>query len=98
MKRNRLCFSCLRGGHTKKNCRTRIKCFKCKTKGQHSALCNLLQKQTQSYVTDDNSKEDSSTNLVKSNTSILLQTANTIETDEKENPCGVKIFLDLGSQ
>ena len=99
LKRNWLCFNCLRGGHTKKNCRKQIIYFKCKTEGQHTALWNPLQKQTQSYVTDDNGKEDSSTNLVKSNTSILLQTANAIVTDEKENQCcAVKIFSDPGSQ
>ena len=87
-------FNCLKGGHTKKNCRKQIKRFKCKTEGHHTALCNPLQKQTQSYVTDD-----SSTNLVKSNTSTLLQTANAIVTDEKENQCcAVKILLDPGSQ
>ena len=94
LKSNRLCFNCLRGGHTKKNCRNQMKCFKCKTESHHTALCNPLQKQTQSYVTDD-----SSTNLVKSNTLILLQTANAIVTDEKENQCcAVKILLDPRSQ
>ena len=79
LKRNRLCLNCLRGGHTKKNCRKQITCFKSKT--------------------DDNSKEDFSNNLVKSNTLILLQTANAIVTDEKENQCyAVKILLDPGSQ
>ena len=66
LKRNRLCFNYLRGGHTKKNCRTQIKCFKCKTQGHHTALCNPLQKRIQSYVTGDNGKENSSTKLVKS--------------------------------
>ena len=84
LKRNRLCFNCLRGGHTKKNCRTRVKCFKFKTECHHTAFCNPLQKQTQSYVIDDNNKEDSSTNLVKSNTSILLQTVTAIANDEKK--------------
>ena len=90
---------CLRGSHTKKNCRKQIKCFKCKAEGHHAAFCNPLQKQTQSYATYDNSKEDSSTNLVKSNTSILLQTAHAIATDEKEKQCCIlKILLDPGSQ
>ena len=80
LKGNRLCFNCLTGGHIKKYYRTKIKCFKCKAAGHHTVLCNPLQKQTQSYITDDNSKEDSSTNLVKSNALILLQTANSIAT------------------
>ena len=38
-------------------------------------------------------------NLIKSNTLILLQTANAIVTDEKENHCcAVKLLLDPGSQ
>ena len=62
-------------------------------------MWNPLQKQTQSYVTDDNGKENSLTNLVKSNTSILLQTANAIVTDEKENQCcAVKILSDPESE
>ena len=72
-----------------------IKYLKCKTEGHHTVLCNPLQKNPQSYVTDDNSKEDSSSNLVKNNNSILLQTANVIITDEKENQsCAVKTLLD----
>ena len=61
LRRNRSCFNCLK----RKNCRKQIKYFKCKTEGHYTTLCNPLQKQIQSYVTDDNSKEDPSANLVK---------------------------------
>ena len=44
-------------------------------------------------------KDNSASCLRKNNTSILLQTANAIATDEKQNQCcAVKILLDIGSQ
>ena len=99
MRRNRLYFNCSKGRHVKKNCRTKIKYFKRKTDLHHTALDNPLSNQSQTYVTDGDNKEDSSTKLVKSNTSILLRTANVIATDEKEIKfCVVKILLDPGSQ
>ena len=99
MRRNRLYFNCSKGCHVKKNCRTKIKYFKRKTDHHHIALCNPLSNESQTYVTDEDNKEDSSTNLIKSNTSILLRTANVIATDEKEiQCCVVKILLDPGSQ
>ena len=34
------CFKCLKPGHIKKNCRTKIKSVRCKAEGNHhTALC-----------------------------------------------------------
>ena len=77
----------------------KIKCFKCKSEGLHTALWNLLQKTNQDSSKSDKNKDDSLSCLVKNNTSILLQTANAIATDENQNQCcAVKILLDPGSQ
>ena len=32
-KKNRLCVNCLKGGHQRKNCKVKSKCFKCKKEG-----------------------------------------------------------------
>ena len=62
-------------------------------------MCNPLSNQSQSYVTDEDNKEGSSTNVVKNETSTLLQAANAIATDEKENQCcAIKVLSDPGSQ
>ena len=33
LKKNRLYFNCLKGDHQRKNCKVKIKCFKCKKEG-----------------------------------------------------------------
>ena len=77
----------------------KIKCFKCKTEGHHTALCNPLLKTSQDQASSDDKKDNSASCLIKNNTSILLQTANAIATDDKQNQCcAVKILLDPGSQ
>ena len=41
LKKNRICFKCLKTGHTKLNCKSSIKCYKCKKEGDHhTALCD----------------------------------------------------------
>ena len=66
LKKNRICFKCLKPGHTKSYCKSSIKCYKCKKEGDHhTALCN-------SNKVRDNSAEEDITCLVKNNTKILL--------------------------
>ena len=59
LKRNRICFNCLKGGHIKKNCTVKIKCFKCKTEGHHTVLCNPLLKTSQDQASSDDKKDNS---------------------------------------
>ena len=41
LRKNRICFKCLRSDHTKPNCKNNIKCYKCKKEGDHhTALYN----------------------------------------------------------
>ena len=57
------CFNYLKQGHSMKDCRTKIKCYKCKSLGSHhAALCEL-----QSI--------NGITNFVSQDATILLQTA-----------------------
>ena len=93
LKKNRICFKFLKPGHAKPNCKSSVKCYKCKKEGDHhTALCNPNK-------VSDNSTEEEITCLVKNNTKILLQTANTLVTDKNETQvCAIKSLLDAGSQ
>ena len=94
MKKNRLRFNCLKGGHQGKNCKVKIKCFKCKKEGNHhtAALCDP--KYSNNVVGDS-----AITCLIKNNTSVLLQTANVLISDKKcDKYLGVRLLLDPGSQ
>ena len=39
IKKNRLCYRCLQPYHGIKNCRSRMKCFKCQSVRHHTAIC-----------------------------------------------------------
>ena len=71
LRMKRMCFNCLKGVHTEKNCKKKIKCFNCKAEGHPTPLCNLAS-ETQSYATNEN-KEKSDSCLMKSNTKILVK-------------------------
>ena len=111
LKSSKICFNCLKAGHIKKNCKTKVKCYRCKTEvSHHTALCypkNNLQKQsastpqatsTQSNRNTDN-KEETSPNLIRNNTTILLQIATgCVLNKTEEHFCVVNILLDHASQ
>ena len=52
----RMCFKCLKGAHTEKNCKKKIKCFNGKAEGHPTPLCNL-ESETQSYATNENKEK-----------------------------------------
>ena len=87
LKKNRCCFNCLKVGHSKKNCRFDIECYKCQTTGNHcTALCMKEKRDASSFVVSDNQ-------------TVLLQTAVAYAANEKEaNLQQVKIVLDSCSQ
>ena len=87
LKKGNICFKCLKPRHIKKNCRTKIKCFRCKAEGNHhTALC--YPKDYSQYTSPNTANSDQNnssitpptneqiaTCLVKSDTTIVLQTA-----------------------
>ena len=44
LKKNRICFKCLKPGHTKPNCKSSIKCYKCKKKEIPTLPCAIQTK------------------------------------------------------
>ena len=87
MKKNRIFFKCLKPGHAKPNCKSSIKCYKCKKEGDyHTALCNPNK-------VSDNPTEEEITCLVKNNTNILQQTVNALVTDKNETRFRGKIII-----
>ncbi|XP_066923450.1 uncharacterized protein [Clytia hemisphaerica] len=113
LKKNHCCFNCLKPGHSKKECKTTIKCYKCGTSGNHpTALCQ--QTNTKGEKTDEKSEEkndetlsltelqtaviiEKSQNLVDDSGTVLLQTANGIA--ESDNKArGVRVLFDSGAQ
>ena len=89
LKKNRICFKCLKPGHAKPNCKSSIKCYKYKKeRDHHTTLCNPKK-------VSDNPTEEEITCLVKNNTNILLQMANALVTDKNETQvCLIKLLLD----
>ena len=76
LKKNRLCVNCLKGGHQRKNCKVKSKCFKCKKEGDdHIALCNP-------NYSNKVAGNSAITCLIKNNTSMLLQTPNVLISDK----------------
>ena len=70
LKKNKICFKCLKPGHTKPNCKNSRNVIDVKKEGDHhTTLCNPNK-------VSDNSAEEDITCLVKNNTKILLQTVN----------------------
>ncbi|XP_065675822.1 uncharacterized protein LOC136092029 [Hydra vulgaris] len=86
-----LCFKCLGSGHVSKNCRSRIRCFKCGNH-HHVALCleqqhNELQNKGELTAISGND-----------NQSILLQTASTDVFDRNSKLHNCRILFDNCSQ
>ena len=86
LKKGNICCKCLKPGHTKMHCRTKIKCFRCKAEGNHhTALCypqNYLQHTSPNTSSSDHSSnitppvnEQTANCLVKSDTTIMLHIA-----------------------
>ena len=76
LKENRICSKRFKPGQTKPNCKSSIKCYKCKKEGNHhTALCNPDK-------ISDNPTEEEIACLFKNNKNILLQTANALVTDK----------------
>ena len=70
LKKNKICFKCLKPGHTRPNCKNSKNVIDVKKEGDHhTTLCNPNK-------VSDNTAEEEIICLVKNNTKLLLQTAN----------------------
>jgi hypothetical protein len=99
--KDRLCFKCLNSGHSIRSCRVNNKCFACKSVHHHTAICEGKEGKFLPPIepTIRTPHENSSTALVTSKTSVLLQTATTFVSDNYEKRrLPVKVLMDPGSQ
>ena len=78
VKRDRLCFNCLRPNHTSKDCQAKGRCRLCKLK-HHTSLCQRTPSQTvgkpDAGMSTNSSVTVTTTRINKSETPILLKTA-----------------------
>ncbi|XP_066926364.1 uncharacterized protein [Clytia hemisphaerica] len=85
------CFKCLKIGHDSKSCRSMRSCYHCR-KNHHSSICKTFKK-------EEDTPEDTQSNLASSSCTVLLQTAKAkIENVEKNRSSESRIFFDPGSQ
>ena len=99
--KNRLYFKCLYPGHSINSYQKKGKCFSCKSQNHHTAICEKLESPTPQNTETENKPDNGKTDihLVTSKTSVLLQTATAIVSDNKEKrQVPVKVLLDPGSQ
>ncbi|XP_066921184.1 uncharacterized protein [Clytia hemisphaerica] len=86
------CFKCLKIGHDSKSCRSMRSCYHCR-KNHHSSICKTFKK-------EEDTPEDTQSNLASSSCTVLLQTAKAkIENVEKNRSSAEsRIFFDPDSQ
>ena len=58
----RYCFKCMKPGHSKANCKSKVECFKCQSNALHTELCRNIDKVTEEYKniganTDDEQRD-----------------------------------------
>ena len=108
LKKGNICFKCLKPGHIKKNCRNKIKCFRCKAEeNHHTALCypeNYSQHTTNSDQNNSSitppANEQTVICLVRSTrTTIVSQTASACVMNKPEDQfCLINVLFNTGSQ
>ena len=101
IKRNGMCFLCLRKGHTARDCKETYSCFKCKNR-HHVAICD---KKNDSSSIPSNSQgtstnnDNGSVNFTSNGNNVLLQTARAKVSSIDEKKCeNLRILFDSGSQ
>ena len=99
IKRNRLCFNCLKRGHTSKDCMAKGRCRTCKRK-HHTSLCFGISHQSKQTNTNDHKSpdlEDTHVKYTPTSNPVLLKTAvGKVQCNGKIT--NVNILLDEGSQ
>ena len=89
-KKKQLCFKCLSKGHPIRKCQSTRKCYRCKAKSHHTAICGKDGRPEQ---------EEQAQNIVTSRRSVFLETVSGVVADNYEKKSAqVKILLDKGAQ
>ena len=100
VKRDHLCFNCLRPNHTSKDCQAKGRCRLCKLK-HHTSLCQRTPSQTvgkpDAGMNTNSSVTVTTTRINKSETLILLKTASS-NLWFKNTAINVNILFDEGAQ
>ena len=97
--KERRCFICMKKGHSGKQCRNIMKCFKCSGR-HHVAVCTFQNRDSGNPLQpqEDHSTTSNLINVPK-NDSIFLQTARSeISSVDKRNCQNFRILFDNGSQ
>ena len=95
VRKNRLCFKCLHVGHPIRKCTSRTRCYRCKSSSHNTAIC---EKDWNKPPNKKDEAEQDSSLVINSQTSVLLQTANGMISDNSEQRSRqIKILLDPGS-
>ena len=106
LSKGRCRFNCLKPGHIKKNCKAKVKCYRCRAEGSHHTVFLFSKNGTRNTIDGKNNHhntlnetEETATCLVKNDTTILLQRASgCIMNITEDQFCVVNILLDTGSQ
>ena len=99
LRKNRLCFICLRWGHDSRDCKKTKTCFYCK--GFHnSSICLQRDKKEDSPNVPNGSTTKTTSGHVQQNSCILLQTADVTlrNANNTSREVKVKMMLDSGAQ
>lgn len=99
LRKNRLCFLCLRRGHDSRDCKKTKTCFYCK--GFHnSSICLQRDKKEDSPNVPYGSTTKTTSGHVQQNSCVLLQTADVTlrNSNNTSREVRVKMMLDSGSQ
>ena len=97
LKKDGLCYVCLKKNHISRNCRSRLRCAKCQ-KRHHTSICNG--DATPGLAATPNKPASTTVSMVGGETSgVLLQTAKAqVSARDQDEPCAVRLMLDGGSQ
>ena len=94
----------MKSGHSKFNCKNRVKCFKCNTFSHHTALCRNEEKtkngdDKKRLPSNQDDRQETQHNFLVHQIKVLLQTAKGIITNADESKAkSVRILFDSCSQ
>ena len=98
VREKRLCFLCLKNGHSAKNCELKYSCNKCG--GKHNISICTFKERRGDYNNPINNKSQQATtaNLSNNKNCVLLQTASVSVSGNDKRVNNVQLLFDSGSQ